>query len=256
LRPPPIDVRALLEETGRLFGAHLHLFTLISLTVWLPGHILRNYLEFFGPPEESAAQSLRLLLMTQVFLDPLVVSATLAALGRIKRGLPVGYAVAMMEGAAAWARLLVVRFIIDCAVALPLLGGLGVRPSGPWGVMAGSLFLLIAILLLVVLVRFAVVDAVVVLERGNAVTAWRRAAQLTAGRRWLILWTAAALFVVLFAVAVLFGQLFRMAPDLNHFVTRVLVDCVLAVSQSVFTVAFFLIYWRARTEAPAVPAAA
>ena len=245
----------LLGETFRLLGAHLYLFTLISLTVWLPGHVMRNYLEFFGPPEESGAQSLGLVLMILVVFDPLVVSATLAALGRIKQSLPVSYGIALTEGMAAWARLFVVRSLVNCAVALPVLAGLGIRPSAPWGLVAGSLLLAVAILLMVLLVRFAVVDSVVVLERGNAVTAWRRAAQLTAGRRWLILRTAASLFVVILGVAMLFGQVLRMAPDLNHFVTRVLVDCVLAVSQSVFTVAFFLIYWRARTEAPAVPTA-
>ena len=35
------------------FGAQLHLLTLLSLTLWLPVHVLVNYLEFFGetPPE-------------------------------------------------------------------------------------------------------------------------------------------------------------------------------------------------------------
>ena len=246
-------MRALLGETGRLLGAHLYLFTLISLTVWLPGHIMRNYLEFFGPPEESGAQSLGLVLMIQVVFDPLVVSATLAALGRVKQGLPVSYGIAMTEGMAAWPRLFVVRFIINCAVALPVLGGLSIRPSAALGLVAGGLLLAVAILLMVLLVRFAVVDSVVVLEHGNAMTAWRRAAQLTAGRRWLILRTAASLFIVILGFAMLFGQVFRMAPEINHFVTRVLVDCVLAVSQSVFTVAFFLVYWRARAAVPAVP---
>ena len=245
---------ALLGETGRLLAAHLHLFTLISLTVWLPAHIMRNYLEFFGPPEESGAQSLSLVLMVQVIFDPLVVSATLVALGRIKQGLPVNYGIAMTEGMAAWARLLFVRLIINSAVALPVLGGLGIRPSTPWGVVMGGALLAVAVLLVAVLfARFAVVDSVVVLEHRNLVTAWRRAAQLTAARRWLILRTAVSLFIVILGFATLAGQVFRMLPDLNHFVTRVLVDCALAVSQSVFTVAFFLVYWRARTEASAVP---
>jgi len=246
-------VRALLGETGKLFGAHLYLFTLISLSVWLPGHIVRNYLEFFGSPEESGAQSLGLVLLIQVIFDPLVVSATLAALGRIQQGLPVTYAAAMTEGMAAWARLFIVRVMIHCAVAVPVLGALAIRPSSARGLAASVLLVILAVLIGVLLVRFAVVDSVVVLERGNAVTAWRRAAQLTAGRRWLILRTAVALFVAIFAVAMLCGQVFRAVPELNHFVTRVLVDCALAVSQSLFTVAFFLIYWRARATAPSVP---
>jgi hypothetical protein len=256
LRPLPIDVRALLGETFRLFGGHLHLFTLISLTVWLPGHVVRNYLEFFGSPEESATQSLGLVLMIQAMFDPLVVSSTLVALARIKQGLPVSYGIAITEGMAAWGRLFVVRFIINCAVALPVLGGLGIRPSAPWGLVAASVLLGIAFVFLALLVRFAVVDSVVVLERGNAMTAWRRASQLTAGRRWVILWTATSLFVVVLGFALLCGQAFKVAPDLNHFVARVLVDCALAVSQSLFTVAFFLVYWRARVATTAVPTTA
>ncbi len=244
-----------LGETFRLLAANLYLFTLISLTVWLPGHILRNYLEFFGLPEVSAAQSLSLALAIQVMFDPLVVSATLAALARIKQGLPVGYLIAMSEGMAAWWRLFLVRLIVNCAVAVPALGGLGIQPSGPSGLAAASLLVALAVLL-VLLVRYAVVDSVVVLEGGNAVTAWRRAARLTAGRRWPILGTAAVLFVVILSCAMLLGQAFKAAPELNNFVVRVLVDCVLAVGQSSFTVAFFLLYWRARAAVPPVPAPA
>ena len=49
-------MRAVLGETFRLLGRHLHLFTLLSLTVWLPTHILLNYLEFFDPGEEAAGR--------------------------------------------------------------------------------------------------------------------------------------------------------------------------------------------------------
>ncbi len=195
-----------LGETVRLLAANLYLFTLISLTVWLPGHILRNY--------------------------------------------------AMSEGMAAWWRLFLVRLIVNCAVAVPALGGLGIQPSGPSGIAAASLLVALAVLVFVLLVRYAVVDSVVVLEGGNAVTAWRRAARLTAGRRWPILGTAAVLFVVILSCAMLLGQAFKAAPELNHFVVRVLVDCVLAVGQSSFTVAFFLLYWRARAAVSPVPAPA
>src|SRR5262249_13819618 len=46
------------------------------------------------------------------------------------------------------------------------------------------------------------------------------------------------------------GQAFRAVPGANHFVARVLFDCVLAVSQSLFTIALFLFYWR-KQEIPA-----
>ncbi len=247
-------MRALLGETFRLLAAHLNLFTLLSLTVWLPGHILRSYFEFFASGEEGLGQSLRAMLAIQVVFDPLVVAATLAALGRIKSGLPVGYAVAMSQGLAAWGRLLVVRFVVNFAVAVPALGALFAAPArGLFAVVMGVLLLAIAVLTVVLLIRFAVVDSVVVLAGGNAITAWRRAAALTAGRRWVILWTLLVLFVIVLSFAIVTSQIVRVVPELNHFVVRVLLDCVVAVSQSLFTIALFLVYWRGRgAESPPI----
>ena len=250
-------MRALLGETFRLLAAHLHLFTLISLTVWLPGHVLRNYFEFFDSPEEGPAQSLQAMLAIQVVFDPLVVASTLAALVRIKQGRPVGYAVAMTHGLLAWGRLLAVRFVVNFAVALPALAAVFAVPArGTAALLAGPPLLALAVLIAVLLVRFAVVDSVVVLEGANAITAWRRAAQLTAGHRWQILWTLFLLFVIVLSVALLAAHLVRSVPELNHFVVRVLLDCAVAVSQSLFTIALFLFYWRARGAGSPPPAAA
>ncbi len=57
------------------------------------------------------------------------------------------------------------------------------------------------------------------------------------------------LFLVVLSFALAAGQVFRAVPELNHFVPRVLLDCVVAVSQSLFTIALFLFYWRARARA-------
>jgi len=233
-------VRALLAETFRLLAAHLNLFTLISLTVWLPGHVLRNYFEFFEP-EEGASQSLRVMLAIQVVLDPLVVASTLVALGRIKAGLPVNYAVAMIQGLAAWGRLLVVRFVINFGVALPALGAVFAAPVGGLPAIAlGVVLIGIAVVTAVLLVRFAVADSVVVLEGANAITVWRRAAALTGGQRATLFWTLLLLFAAVLAFAMFTAQLVRAVPELNHFVVRVLLDCLVAVSQSLFTIALFL----------------
>jgi len=40
--------RDILEETFRLLVRHFDLFTMIALTVWLPGHLVINYLDFFA----------------------------------------------------------------------------------------------------------------------------------------------------------------------------------------------------------------
>jgi hypothetical protein len=244
-------VRAVLGETFRLLGSHLHLFTLISLTVWLPIHVLLNYLEFFEPGEDSAGRALRVVLTAQVVLDPFVVSALLSALARIKRGLPVGYWPVLAEGFRAWPRLMLVRFIVIWALLLPSLGWLAIYRAAPALQMVGGLGLVaLTVLILVLLVRFALMDAAVVLGGASPFTAWRRAALLTEGQRWSILWTAVALFTLVFGLAVVGGYVFRVVPAANHFVTRVLFDCILAVAQSLFTIALFLFYWRKAADMP------
>ena len=250
-------MRAVLGEAFRLLAGHLHLFTLISLTVWLPTHVLLNYLEFFDPGEESPGRALRIVLTAQVVLDPFVVSAMLSALARIKQGGPVSYWQALAEGFSAWPRLMLVRFMVIWVLLMPSLGWLAVYQAGPGLQLLGGLGLIgLTLLILALLVRFALVDSVVVLGGASPFTAWRRAADLTAGQRWSILWTAAALFVLIFGVAVIGGQAFRTVPGANHFVARVLFDCVLAVSQSLFTIALFLFYWRKQgIAAPTQPAA-
>ena len=61
--------------------------------------------------------------------------------------------------------------------------------------------------------------------------------------------------MLIFGVAVAGGQAFRTVPGANHFVARVLFDCMLAVAQSLFTIALFLFYWRKQgIPAPAEPA--
>ena len=250
-------MRAVLGETFRLLATHLHLFTLISLTVWLPTHVLLNYLEFFEPGEDTGGRALRIVLTAQVVLDPFVVSAMLAALARIKQGAPVGYWQALAEGFGAWPRLMLVRFMAVWVLLLPSVGWLAVSTAGPAVQLVGGLALVgLSIVILVLLVRFALVDSVVVLGGASPLGAWRRAATVTAGQRWPILGVAGLLFVLIFGLAVIGGQTFRSVPGANHFVARVLFDCVLAVSQSLFTIALFLFYWRRQGHPAPVTSAA
>ena len=246
-------MRAVLGETFGLLARHLHLFTLISLTVWLPVHVLLKYLEFFDPGDDVRA--LRILLTAQVVLDPFVVSALLSALSRIKHGVPVTYWQALAEGFSAWPRLMLVRFVAILVLLLPSLGWLVISQQGPALRLVGSLILIgLGLLIMVLLVRFALVDSAVVLGGASPFNAWRQAADLTAGQRWSILWTTAALFVLVCGVVVASSEALRTVPGANHFVVRVLVDCMLAVAQSLFTIALFLFYWRRQAiPAPAEP---
>jgi hypothetical protein len=230
--------RDIIEETFRLLARHFHLLTLIALTVWLPGHLIINYIDFFATSKGAAdagARGFRIGLMVEGAFGPLVVAATLAALARITRGETAGYAQAMRHGFAAWPRLFIAR-LVESALVL-----------------AGLIALVVPGVL--VLVRLPFVDALVVLDGAPLGLALRTSNALTVGRRLAIFWTGGFLFVAVFSVAMTLSALAGVA---DHFVVQVLVDCVIAVTQTVFTIALFLFYREARhaaaTAAPVAPA--
>jgi hypothetical protein len=244
-------VRAVLAETLRLFGTNLYLLTLLSLTVWLPGHVLVHYQEFFEPGEGGPARFLRTGLVIQALFDPLVVGATLAALGRLAEGRPVEYATALLAGVRCWARLAVFRALVVCVLSVPVAVGLALGRSPSPNLLAGAVVLGLTIAVGVLLLRVAVADSVLVFEGTTVLGAIPRATALTAGRRLRILGVLLVLLAGVLSLAVGAGLALRMLPALNHFVVRVLIDCALSTGQSVFTVASFVIYRRALATAPA-----
>jgi hypothetical protein len=229
-------VPPLARETFRLLLAHLDLFTRIVLTVWLPALLTASYQDFFAAGERAGPRGLAVVLATELLLGPLVAAATIAALARFARGLPAGYWEVMSEGLAAWPRLFAVRVVTGLLIA----GGL----------------LLLIVPGLVMLVRYALVDSVAVLEGAGPTDARRRSLLLTAGQRRDIALTAGSLFVLTWMVSLAVSAMFQLVPPLNHFVVRVLVDCAFAVGQTVFTIVLFLFYQRGRSAlaAPAPPA--
>jgi hypothetical protein len=249
-------VGAVLAESLRLFGSQLHLLTLLSLTVWLPAHVLLGYLEYFEPDPATPERVLRIGYLFQVVFEPLVVAATLCALSAVRQGLPVSWGTAMADGARSWGRLMVVRFLIFLAMMVPTGAAfILLRGGDPVRLLLALALVLFALAVAVVLLRVAVVDAVVVLEGGTVTTAWRRASALTAGRRRQILGVVVVMFVLVGGPALAVGWVVHVVPSLDHFVPRVLAASALSVLQSLFTVAFFLFYLRAVTgERPAPPA--
>ena len=229
--------RDILEETFRILARNLELFTLIALTVWLPGHLVINYLDFFAASTDTADAATRgfqVGLMVEGVFGPLVVAATLAALARIKRGEPASYAQVLVEGLVAWPRIFIARLVVSVLV------------------LAGLVALVVPGVM--ILVRLSFVDALVVVDGVPLRAALRASNALTAGRRLAIFWTTGFLFAVVFSLAI---SLSALAGAVHHFVVQVLIDCVIAVTQTVFTIAVFLLYREARlasaTRAPAPP---
>ena len=221
--------RDILEETFGLLVRHFDLFTMIALTVWLPGHLVINYLDFFTTSKgaaDAAARSFRAAVLVEGLFGPLVVAATLAALLNIKQGQPARYLAAMRWALMLWPRLFLTRLVVSVAV------------------LAGLVALVVPGAIL--LVRLAFVDALVALDGVPLGQALRISNTLTAGRRRGIFWTGGFLFAAVFSMAAALSALAGLA---EHFVVQVLADCLIAVTQTVFTIAMFLFYWEAR-QAP------
>ena len=224
--------RDILEETFRLLARHFDLFTMIALTVWLPGHLVINYLDFFATSKgaaDAAARSFRVAILLEGVFGPLVVAATLAALLTIKQGQPPRYLAAMRWAIILWPRLFLARLVVSVVV------------------LAGLVALVVPGAIL--LVRLAFVDALVALDGVPLGQALRISNALTDGRRRGIFWTGGFLLAAFLSLVTALSALAGLA---EHFVVQVLVDCLIAVTQTVFTIAMFLFYWEAR-QAP-VPA--
>ena len=222
--------RDILEETFRLLVRHFDLFTMIALTVWLPGHLVINYIDFFATSKgtaDAAARSFRAAVLVEGLFGPLVVAATLAALLSIKQGQPPSYLAAMKWALMLWPRLFLTRLVVSVIV------------------LAGLIALVVPGVML--LVRLAFVDALVALDGLPLGQALRISNALTDGRRRGIFWTGGFLFAAVFSLAAALSALAGLA---EHFVVQVLADCLIAVTQTVFTIAMFLFYWEAR-QAPA-----
>ena len=99
----PTSVLGKIVESYRLLGANFLLFSLLILTVWLPGNILINLIIFDNPEREAA--SFRLNQMIEGFFGPIYVGAMLHALAERQRGRKVGYFEAISVGLRGWGRL-------------------------------------------------------------------------------------------------------------------------------------------------------
>ncbi len=169
--------RDILEETFRLLVRHFDLFTMIALTVWLPGHLVINYIDFFASSKgaaDAAARSFRAAVLVEGLFGPLVVAATLAALLSIKQGQPARYLAAMKWALMLWPRLFLTRLVVSVIV------------------LAGLIALVVPGVML--LVRLAFVDALVALDGLPLGQALRISNALTDGRRRGIFWTGGFLF--------------------------------------------------------------
>jgi hypothetical protein len=217
-------------EALRLWCTNLLLIVPVVLTVWLPGNLFGEYLLWYVPSDDDFLRTYQVANFIEGVFGPIYSGALVYALAQIKKGRRPGYSEAISVGFRNWGRLFSARFFAGIWVVLGLL--LLVFPG------------------IVLMVRFALIDAVVVLEGTGGDYARRRSTELTRGFRWQIFLVGLVFFAAFteieFFIRVPYQEFF---PALDTMATDVAVDCVLDVVYTILQIVFFLYYWQA-AEAP------
>jgi hypothetical protein len=228
-----------IREAVGLFTTNLSLFSLIVLTVWLPGSILLVYLRLYVFPETTGGDELRIFAQEyrasnaiELAFGPLYVGAILYAASQLKKGLRPTYSESMAHAARRSFKLL------------------GTRLGTGLIVLVGLIALIIPGVVLAL--RFALIDAIVVLEGVEGASARNLSVQLTQGKRWNILGTMLLTFVglavAIFLVSFILYLPLELAGQSENFVVAIICECVNNILLSLLTIVLFLFYWDAKNE--------
>jgi hypothetical protein len=210
-------------EATRLICTNFVLFGLIILTISLPKNLLLHY-GYQRYPER--AQSIAT--TGGLFFAPLFAAALVHALSKLKEGQRPRYSEAMVTAFRKWQKLLAAQLVTRLLVALGLLA--------------------LVIPGLVFMVRFALLDPVVVLEGAGTATAMSRTEKLTRGRRWQIFFAFLLCLVSSFLLASLTYISFILVPQLDTMAARVFCDCMLDAWIAIPQTVMFLYYCEAVTN--------
>ena len=211
-------------EAIGLLVKHFWLFTAIIFTVWLPGNILCNVVNYYVTHQDLAL-SLKLPMWIEGIFGPIYIGAMVFALFEIKSGRPVTYRQAMAVGFQKWGSLFAARFV---AGFFMLLGLLALVIPG-----------------LVLAVRYNFLDEAVIIE-GKGTTASRlRSIELTSGWRWQIFGSACLLFVAFIILNSAVYVPVGLFDVLDCAPVGIILDCLVDIPYAVIQIVMFLFYWDA-----------
>ena len=221
-------------EAIRLLRNNIGLLSAIILTVWLPGNILINYVAYYVGAD-SIAGIMRLSMWIENIFGPIYIGALIYSLFRIKSGHSVTYKEAMSIGVSKWGALFGARFVA--------------------GILVGLGFIALVIPGLVLLVRYSLLDAPVVIENMGASESRARSAALTQGRRWKIFLAGTLFFILFFILSFAIYIPIGFFPAFDNMLVSTLIDSLLDVVFAVIQIVMFLFYWEAINDQSLVESA-
>jgi hypothetical protein len=229
-----------IREAVELFAANFRLFCSIVLTVWLPGSILIVYLRLYVFPGTTGGDEMKMFVqeyrvsnLIELAFGPLYIGAIIYAASRLKQGLAAKYRASMAYAATKSFKLLRTRI------------GTGLI------VFVGVLALIIPGIVLAL--RFALTDPIVVLEDLEGGSARNLSVKLTKGKRWEILGaiilTYMSILLSIFLSSFILYLPLSLIGKTENFIIAVICECISNILLVLPTIVLFLFYWEAKNQA-------
>lgn len=222
------------REAINILSSNISLFSLIILTIWLPGNILINYLVYYAFYGEDLIGLMRVTMGIEWVFGPIYIGALIYALSKLKQYQMVTYTEAITAGFRNWKRLWWARFIAGLFIALGFIA-----------LIVPGIFLII---------RYALIDSVVILEGAGASESRKRSSELTAGKMWQIL-GAYILFslltlIISFMIYIPVNIMMELGfiEQLSSMIICIFIDCILDVIYAIIIIVMFLFYWESKDD--------
>jgi len=232
-----VTARGVVREALRLLAGNLALLAAIVFTVSVPVSVVGNVVGSvaFGP--DAGMRAFQVSTLLGALLEPIATGALIHAVAVLRRGGRPTYRDAMRVGLGNAGRL----FKANVITGALMLGGLLA------GIVPGVL----------VAVRWALVDPVVILEGAGWRAAVRRSTDLTRGRRWAVV-RAGIVCLACMGLASFGSGALEAVPPFGTLPVRVALDGTVDVVDALLDVVMVLFYcdFREREIATAAPAAA
>jgi hypothetical protein len=223
------------DNAIRLMASRKALFLAIIFSIFLPIHILETLVSAMIPANTTSSVQIHFSLLLNSLLIPIYIGAFLFALSSLSRNEndPVRFPQAMRVGLKCWGRLFTARLMTGIYILLGLI-----------------CFIVPGIFLIL---RYAFVDAAVVLEGHGAVDAMKRSKELTRNYRGRIFAAGIVFIIGLFTFGIAFFSTLNFFGITDSLLTDFLFNCLLDLALAIFTAVLFLLFREAKASTPASP---
>lgn len=222
----PDDLGGRMLLALRLYLFNLPLIAVPTLLVWLPVSYFVESTIAQTHELDVAMLSIRLHSFAELIFGPFVTSAVIWSLAERHAGRTPTVSALLKAGFDSWGRLFAAKFV---ASFLVLIGVLALIVPGIY-----------------LIIRFSLIDAVVVLEGAGPTHARHRSAALVTGRAWEILFVYFAFLFPALLLTLVLGLLVEFTPSLQDVGTQVIIDCIGVFAALPLSIILLVYYWERR----------